>query len=130
MIPMPPSHCVNWRHMSSDWSSGGDVREHGRPGRREARHRLEVGVDGPVELRARPRAGRGGPRASQRASHVSGDDEEPLAEADRTRPSSEPLECEADERRDRAGGEERPEGLAVPDRERSREQHGDATGTS
>ena len=21
MIPIPPSHCVNWRHMSIDWSS-------------------------------------------------------------------------------------------------------------
>ena len=21
MIPIPPSHCVNWRHISSEWLS-------------------------------------------------------------------------------------------------------------
>ena len=53
------------------------------------------------------------------------DDEEPLAKADRGSASADPLEPEPDERHHPAGGKERPERLAVSDREGRREQHGD-----
>ena len=65
----------------------------------------------------RQRAERGGDEPRER------DDEEALARADALLPSREPLERRAPTpAHDRARGQERPDGLAVPERDRRRER--------
>ena len=71
MIPMPPSHCVNCRHISSERSSGVDVGEDGRAGRREAGHRLEVGVDAAGRAGGSPESRYGSAPNAAATSHVS-----------------------------------------------------------
>ena len=94
MIPIPPTHCVNWRQRSSEWSTASTLRQDRGPGRREPGHRLEERVDGVVELRVAgeevgDRAEDGGEQPGQ------GDDEIPLTEADAAVRRAEPLEPEA-----------------------------------
>ena len=52
MIPMPPSHCVNWRHMPERTREVVEVGDDARTGRRRSGHALEVCVDRVVELLA------------------------------------------------------------------------------
>ena len=82
MIPMPPSHWVNWRQMSIERGRALDVGQHARARRREAGHRLEVGVHGAAQLRLAGQAGTAARRRRRRASHVERHDEEALARAD------------------------------------------------
>ena len=81
MIPIPPSHCVNWRQIARPCGSSSTSRDDAAAGGAEAGHALEVGVDRAVELRV------AGEDVGQRAERRGGeprqrDDEEALADAE------------------------------------------------
>ena len=103
MIPMPPSHCVNWRQIAERAVDLVEVGDDARPGRREPGHALEVGVERVRELVAaleevRDRRERGCHEPGQR------DDEEALAHADRAGSiRRQPLEHDAESARDHPG---------------------------
>ena len=105
-----------------------DVDEDRRPRGREARHRLEERIDGPVELRV-PRE-----QVGQRAEHGrrepgQRDDEIALTEADRAGPPGRPLHDEAEPAHEGEGAEERPGRLAVPQRDGCGSERRRRTGT-
>ena len=118
MIPMPPSHWLSWRQMRIERSSASTSVDDRRARRGEAGHPLEERVhrmrraaarredvrQPGEERRPAARSARrpGSPRGtrSARASAAQAREREPAAAGDRAR------------------GEERPERLAVPDRDR------------
>ena len=121
MIPMPPSHVVSWRQNAIECDERVDVGQHARAGRREAGHRLEVGVDRALELRlvgehVRNRADSGDEQPDERDHEVA------LARADALLAARGQLEREADGERDDAAGHERPADLAVADRDGGRHE--------
>ncbi len=102
-----------------------EVRDHARAGRRRRGHALEIGVDRVVELLAADQqVGQG----SERGRHQQhrGHHEEALADTDARRASGRALEREAEGAGGRAGHEERPDGLAVPERDPDREHDREA----
>ena len=68
MIPIPPSHCENWRQNTSECESAStSVTTDGARGR-EPGHRLEVRVDAAARADPRPRRGTAARRAPPRAA--------------------------------------------------------------
>ena len=78
---MPPSHWVNWRHMSSELSTASMSTRSVAPVAVKPGHRLEVRIYGPRELRlVREQVGK---RAERRQGEPDQrDDEETLARPD------------------------------------------------
>ncbi len=91
----------------------GNVREHARPGGRHPRHRLEVRVHRGPQLGLAEHVGHRDRERRQRPGER--DDQESLPGADRLSADREPLQAEAERRRDRARRNERPDRIAVPE---------------
>ena len=121
MIPIPPTHCVNWRQRRSEWSTAP----------------TSVRIDAPVVEKpdidsknaSTGRSSCGSPESRYGIAAEDGreqprqrDDEIALAEADGGRARAEALEPEAGGEGDRAGGEERPGRLAIDDRDGGRHE--------
>ena len=116
MIPMPPSHCVNWRHIRVSGDRV-EVRDDARACRRESGHALEVRVERARELvaaleevRDRGERGRRGARSARRRGTLADADLTGRVAVSRSSPNPTPLVTDA-------GDDERQERLSVPDRD-------------
>ena len=118
MMPMPPSHWVNCRQITIERSTAGMSVSTLAPVVVKPDMRLEVGVDRARELllareQVRKRAEGGGEQPGQRRRRGIPRGSPAWLGAARA-----PLEAEPGAGRDRAGSQERPEGLAVAERRR------------
>ena len=124
-MPMPPSHCVNWRHMSNERGSSSGAATTLAPvvvkpdiASKYALIGLLSGSYAGEDVRQRAEAGRDDPRER--------DDEKAFADAHALLAARDELERPAHAGRDRAGREIRPEALRVADGDGDREERGEA----